>query len=170
MIALVTCLCALLPAFSARAQDAPADTSTADTRPTPLFSDGFETTGDPSLWTIDENLAVQQREVISGAFAARATSNGNGPSFAVKKLDEESHDLYYRVRFNLISQGGTPVNLLRLRTARGDAIVSLFVDPEARLGYVNDVTGETVQSATVIDRGNWHKLQIHAGVGPEKGW
>jgi hypothetical protein len=169
VIALVTCLGALLPALPARAQDAPAGTSAADTQATLLFSDGFETTGDLSLWTIDENLAVQQREVISGTFAARATSNGNGPSFAVKKLDEESHDLYYRVRFNLISQGGTPFDLLRLRTARGDAIVSLFADPDGRLGYVNDVTGETVQSATVISRGNWHELQIHAGVGPDKG-
>jgi hypothetical protein len=169
VIALAICLCALSPAFPARAQDELADTTAADTRPTPLFSDGFETTGDLSLWTIKGDLAVQQREVISGGFAGRATSNGNGPSFAVKKLDEESHDLYYRVRFNLISQGGTPVNLLRLRTARGDAIVSLFVDPDGRLGYVNDVTGETVQSATVINRGNWHELQLHARVEPDKG-
>jgi hypothetical protein len=169
VIALATCLCALSPAFPARAQDAPPDTGTADTQPTPLFSDGFEATGDLSLWTIKGDLEVQQREVISGGFAARATSTGNGPRFAVKKLDEESHDLYYRVRFNLISQGGTPVNLLRLRTARGDSIVSLYVDTAGRLGSVNDATGDIVKTATTIDRGKWHELQLHARIGPDYG-
>jgi hypothetical protein len=169
VIALAACICALTSSFPARAQDAPADTGTADTQPTPLFSDGFEATGDLSLWTIEGDLEVQQREVTSGAFAARGTSDGNGPRFAVKKLDEESNDLYYRVRFNLISQGGTPVNLLRLRTARGDSVVSLYVDPAGRLGSVNDVTGDIVESATTIDRGVWHELQLHARIGPDYG-
>jgi hypothetical protein len=169
VIALAACLCALTSAFPARAQDAPADTGTADAQPTPLFSDGFEATGDLSLWTIEGDLAVQQREVSSGTFAARGTSDGNGPRYAVKKLDEGSHDLYYRVRFNLISQGGNPVNLMRLRTARGDAIVSLYVDPAGRLGYFNDVTGERVESATTVDRGRWHELQLHAQVAPDNG-
>ena len=75
VIALVGCLCALSPAFPARAQDEPADTTTVDSQPTPLFSDGFETTGDLALWTIEGELAVQQREVISGVFAARGTSD-----------------------------------------------------------------------------------------------
>src|SRR5215217_2479639 len=121
VIALATWVCVLSTGCPARAQDGPADTGTADTQPTPLFSDGFETTGDLSLWTIEGDLAVQQREVISGVFAAQGKSDGDGPRYAVKKLDEESHDLYYRVRFNLMSQGGNTVNLLRLRTARGDA-------------------------------------------------
>ena len=169
VIALAGCLCALSPAFPARAQDEPADTTTVDSQPTPLFSDGFETTGDLALWTIEGELAVQQREVISGVFAARGTSDGGGPRFAVKKLDEESHDLYYRVRFNLISQGGNPVNLMQLRTARGDAIVSLYVDSAGRLDYFNEVTGATVKSATSIDRGTWHELQLHARIDPENG-
>ena len=169
VIALVACLWALSPAFPARAQDASTDTGTTDTQPTPLFSDGFEATGDLSLWTIKGDLEIQQREVISGGFAARATSTGNGPRFAVKKLDEESNDLYYRVRFNLLSQGGTPVNLLRLRTARGDAIVSLYVDTAGRLGSVNEVTGDNIKSATAIDRGKWHELQLHARIGPDYG-
>jgi hypothetical protein len=169
VIALAACLCALSPAFAARAQDEPSDTGNADTPPTPLFSDGFEATGDLSLWTIEGELQVQQREVVAGSFAARGTSDGNGPRFAVKKLDEESHDLYYRVRFNLMSQGGNPVNLLRLRSARGDAIVSLYVDPAGRLGYVNDVTGEIVESTVAIDRGRWHELQLHARVDPQNG-
>ncbi len=169
VIALAASFCALLTAISARAQEASSDTGTADA-PAPLFSDGFETTGDLSLWTIEGDLEVQQREVISGGFAARGTNTGNdGPRFAVKKLDEESHDIYYRVRFNLISQGGTPVNLLRLRTARGDAIISLYVNQAGRLGYVNDVTNETVESAVDIDRGIWHEIQLHARVDPSNG-
>jgi hypothetical protein len=172
VIALAACLCALPLAFPARAQDGqeePADSSTADTQPTPLFSDGFEATADLSLWTIKGDLEVQQREVISGGFAARGTSTGNGPRFATKKLDEESNDLYYRVRLNLMSQGGTPVNLLRLRTARGDTIVSLYVDPAGRLGYLNDVTGDHVVSPVIVDRGTWHELQLHARIGPDYG-
>jgi hypothetical protein len=64
VIALAACLCALPLAFPARAQDGqeePADSSTADTQPTPLFSDGFEATADLSLWTIKGDLEVQQR-------------------------------------------------------------------------------------------------------------
>jgi hypothetical protein len=170
LLAITASLNTLSGVDPAHAQDLPTSSDTTPSPSTPLFSDGFEATGDLTLWTMEGGLEVQQREVISGGFAARGTSSGNnGPRFAVKKLDKESHDIYYRVRFNLISQGGNPVNLLRLRSARGDAIISMYVKQDGRLSYVNDVTGDAVESAVSVDRGEWHELQIHARIDPGNG-
>lgn len=133
------------------------NTATATTPVARLFSDGFES-GDMSLWTSSNGLTVQQSQVDSGQYAARATST-SAATYARKTLPSTQRDLYYRVRFKIISQSANTVYLLRYRTAADASIIGLFVSGSGKLGYRNDVTGVSV-SSTDVTKGVWHEVQL----------
>ncbi|MDQ1700617.1 MAG: large repetitive protein, partial [Frankiaceae bacterium] len=126
----------------------------------PAFSDGFET-GDMSQWTTSSGLTPQSAIGFSGSWAARATAS-LAPAFASKTLPSAPAELFYRVRFKLLSQGATsPVNLLRFRTAGGLSIYTVSVGAGGTLQARNDVTGVTTSSTSSVAPGVWHELQAH---------
>ena len=129
-----------------------------------LFSDGFEL-GDLSQWTGGSGLVVQQQEVYAGVYAARGTSTG-APSYAYKRLTSNQSHLYYKVRLKSISQGSRWVYPMRILTANGGQILSLFLTggSSAKIGYQNYVTNSTVTSASTVSRGIWHEIEVHVRI------
>jgi hypothetical protein len=123
----------------------------------PLFSDGFES-GDMSSWTGSTGIVVQQAEVHSGTWAARATSTGS-PSWAYRSLGSAQDELFVRTWFKLISNS-TNVFLVRVRTGAGSIVASLGVNSGGRLFWRDDVAGANTTSATNVTRGVWHEAQM----------
>ena len=165
-------------AYTVRARDAagnlsaPSNLATVATRSPFLFSDDFES-GALTRWTKVLSLTVQQQEVYAGSYAARATSTGPA-SWAYQQLSATQSELYYRVRFKIVSQGPNLAYLLKFRTASGTSILGAYVSSTGKLAYRNDAGLQTVVSATPVSRGVWHTLQvrvfINGGAGQTETW
>ena len=123
-----------------------------------VFADGFET-GSLSKWTSVTGLVVQQQDVFSGSWAARATSTGPA-TWAYASLGSTYSDLYYRIRFKVVSQA-TTANLIKFRTSTGSSILGVYLTSTGKLSYRNDVAGQSTTSSTVVSLGSWHTLQVH---------
>jgi chitodextrinase len=128
-----------------------------------IFADGFET-GDLSKWSSVSGLTASQALVDTGTWGARSTSDGTSGASAQVTLDAGVSDLYYRLRFQKVSQGAVSVNLARLRTSTNAAIATAFVSSTGRLGYRNDLTGISTTSPAPVSAGAWHELQFHVTV------
>jgi chitodextrinase len=131
------------------------------------FSDGFESGALPPKWSTVAGLNVQQAVVDSGTYGAEATSNGAAGASAVAVLDRTVPELYYRVRFQLLSQGANTVSLIRLRNGLVGAnpIGSVFISTTGKLGFRNDVAATQVTATTTSVIPNvWHELQLHVNV------
>src|SRR5215213_8183604 len=134
-----------------------------------LFSDGFES-GNLSQWTNGQGLIVQNQQVASGNYAAQGTSAAGNATYVRKALLVPQTDLYYRIRFKVISQAANTVNLLKFRTAANASMVSLSVNNLGKLSYRNDVAGLSVNSPIAVNKGVWQTLQVHvriAGTGSQ---
>ena len=131
------------------------------------FSDGFESGTMVPPWTsVSGPLVVQQQEVRTGNFAARAASTGVAAS-ASKTLAATQTDLYYRMRFKLLSAPTASPYFGRFRTASNVSILGLFVSSSGKLSYRNDVAGTSLSSTNplaVVTTGAWHEVQVHLTV------
>jgi parallel beta-helix repeat protein len=167
--------------YQVRARDAAgnvsalSDPAIATTPGFPVFADGFET-GDFSKWTANMGLVTQQQETYAGTWGARGTSAG-AATWAYKHLDTTYPEVYYRIRFKVLSQGSTSnstVHLLKVRTSSGASLLGLFRSPKGNLGYRNDVAAVSVTSSTALTTGVWHEVQIrvkvHDGSGETETW
>jgi hypothetical protein len=110
-------------------------------------------------------LSIQPREVYAGSWAAEGTSTGGGGAFATAQLAAGQTDLYYRVRFKILSlTGPEAVNLLKFRQAAGTAIAELYVTASGLLGYRNNVLGVSNTSSIAVSAGVWHDAQMRVRV------
>lgn len=139
----------------------PSDTVTATAPgPAPIFSDSFES-GDLSSWTTATGVVVQQQEVHTGSYAAEAQSTG-AAAYASKTLGTAQSDLYYRLRFKVLSRTGQVyVSRLRAANAAAQSLIAWSVSTTGKLAYRNDVTGVSTTSTTVVPTGAWQELQVH---------
>lgn len=127
-----------------------------------LFTDGFEG-GNLSHWSTNNGLVVQQAKVYAGLFAGRATTTGVA-TWAYKQLSPAQSDLYYRLRFHVISQGANSVYLLKLRTATGTSILGVYRSSSGVISIRNDAGDLTTNSSTAASLGAWHTLELHAKI------
>ncbi len=167
-------------AYTVRAIDAAGNASAASataTATTPtiavLFHDGFES-GNLSSWTnpaptnnpVNNGLAISQSPVLSGSYAARATSTGLGAS-AWRTVNPTETNLYYEARFNAASHN-TSVNLLRFRAnnTSGSSIATLGLSSTNKLTIRNDAGAApaSVTGTTTASPGNWHTAQLHVSL------
>ncbi|MBA3415205.1 MAG: Ig-like domain-containing protein, partial [Chloroflexia bacterium] len=125
------------------------------------FTDGFED-GDLSHWTESEGLRVQTDEVAAGRYAARG---GGDPALATTSLNPAQADIYYRVKFQLIDRGRTPVTLLAVRTAAGKPLVTLQVTADGRLGVRNAAAKSNATGDVQVTLGDWHEVELHVRTG-----
>ena len=151
--------------YEVRARDAsgnlsaPSNSASVTIAPqTILFADGFES-GGLSQWTQNNGLVVQQQQTFSGGFSARATSTGPA-AWAYKTLPSVESNVYYRVRFKVVSLGST-ANFMKFRTASGGSILGVYMSSSGRLSYRNDIAGVSTMSSTTVSQGVWHALQVH---------
>ena len=126
-----------------------------------LFSDGFES-GDLSQWSAPVGLSVQTGTVSTGTYAARATSVGTAAAWAYRQLATTQTNLYYRLRFNVVSPipPTATTYLGKFRTSTGTSLLGLYVSTTGKLGYRNDVAATSTTSSTAVGAG-WHTAEIH---------
>jgi parallel beta-helix repeat protein len=163
--------------YQVRARDAAgnasglSNTATATTPASggaPLFSDGFET-GTFANWTSNTGLVAQQQEVFAGSWAARGSTT-SAAMWAYKTLASTHSELFYRIRFKVISQGASStVNTLKLRTATGTALLGVFRNSSGNLGYRNEVAAVSTNSTTPISTGVWHEVQVRIRINGASG-
>jgi hypothetical protein len=110
---------------------------------------------------------VVQHDVVDaqgGMWAARATGSGKAVS-AYTSLNAAYTNIYTKLRFDVISQGANSVNLVKLLRSTGGAIGGLSLSTTGKLTLRNDVAGITTTSSTIVSRGAWHTLELHAVIG-----
>jgi acid phosphatase type 7 len=126
------------------------------------FQDGFES-GNMSAWTTNQGIVVQQTDVFSGSWAARAQGAGT-KAFATVMLPSSLTEVFYRVRVKVVSNAQKLV-LLKLRRSSG-VVAVVGVNANGTLFRQNKaITGGTRNSATVIRDGSWHELVLHVRTG-----
>ena len=108
-------------------------------------------------------LGVQQQEVANGTWAARATSI-KAPAYASKTLDAAQADLYYRIKFKLISPPTSSLYLGKVRTETNASILGLYISARGKLSYRNDIGQVTRTSSQLVSPGQWHEVQLHVRV------
>jgi fibronectin type 3 domain-containing protein len=159
--------------YQIKARDAANNTSSFSntatvTLPSLLFSDGFES-GDFSAWTLPSgtSIAITSQEHYAGVYAAHATSNGSTASYAYKSLTTAQSDLYYTLRFKIISKssgaGGTSAYVQRFRsgTTGGTSIGGVLISSTNKLGYRNDAASTSNTNGPIVTLGVWHEVQTH---------
>src|SRR5205814_9787089 len=124
-----------------------------------LFSDDFES-GDLSKWSTLGGLAVQQDLVAGGSWAARSTSTAGTAAYTYGTLAGQVSDLYYHVRFQVVSQGANTVNLAKLRTSTNGSIGGLILTSGGNLGFRDDIAATTTNSGLTVTRGGGHEAVI----------
>ena len=143
----------------------PSSDSSSTTATTFIFYEGFET-GNLSRWTGVSGLVAQSNVVASGNWAARATATGNTNAvrYAYEQLPATYQSAYYHVNFRIQSNQGSPADLLRLDNASGGSLVTLNYDAKRKLGYRNDVAGQSRLSSTTLNVGQWHSAIVRVVV------
>lgn len=128
-----------------------------------LFSDAFES-GTMASWARVTAVTAQAGIGMTGSFGAHAVA-ASGSAWADTPLPAPQTDLYYRVRFNLISTtAGANTYLLRLRNATLGSIIGVYASSTGKLAYRNDVAGVSVLSTVAVSTGAWHELQLHVNI------
>jgi chitodextrinase len=138
--------------------------STSPCAPPALFVDDFES-GSLSRWTANLGLTADSSQAHAGSFGARASSGTSGASaWAYQQLPSTQTTLDYTLWFKMIAQGQNVVDLLKLRTATGTALLTVFASPTGVLGYQNNVTTLSTYSRTAVSPAAWHKLEVRTTV------
>jgi hypothetical protein len=122
-----------------------------------VFLEGFES-GDLSQWSGGAGLAVEGGDAFAGGLAARATTGGSA-MYGYKELSSGRYELYYGVRFKVVSQADS-FALLKFRTASGSSVARLWLTSAGRLAIRNDVMGVATQSLTAVTAGWWHTVKV----------
>ncbi|MFL5910557.1 MAG: DNRLRE domain-containing protein [Gaiellaceae bacterium] len=164
--------------YSVRAVDASGNESNAGSSvgvtaraalPGLLFADGFET-GTMGGWTGAVGIVPEQGSAASGAWRARAATAG-GTAYAYWTLGAAQPELYYRLRFEVISSGS--VTLLKLRNTAGQTVTEAALSSTGRLLFRNTLAGTTASSGVSPSTGRWHELEVHLATGASgllEGW
>jgi hypothetical protein len=133
--------------------------------PPPIFRDGFET-GTMAAWSAVNRVTVVSGDTPpgGGTRAARATSTTGTTAFAYKQLPSTYTDGWMRVWVKVAQQGSTKVNLLRVGTATGAALVTICRSAAGNICLRNAVAAKNLTSTVPISTG-WHRIELHTHVG-----
>ncbi len=125
-----------------------------------LFADGFES-GSFAAWSASAGLVIETGDARSGIRAAG--NNGTSNAWARAVWPTAETDLYARAFVKLYSSS-TAVRLLRFRTSTGGPIARLYLTSVRRLAIRNDVAGINRVSTITVTTGEWHEVELRAGV------
>jgi hypothetical protein len=135
-----------------------------------VFSDGFET-GDLAQWhQTDLGLVTTQDVVHDGAWAARATATAGTHAYAVAPLPGSVLEATYTTWFNVLSQGGNTLYLMRARRSVSSPLVGVYLTATGKLATRNETSsGAGSQASKTSVEPGWHLLKLHLLVGGSAG-
>lgn len=140
----------------------PTSTQAGNTQPV-MLRDDFES-GNLTAWTVSGGVISQQQEVFAGSYAARASTT-SAAAYAYRSLPSTQSNLYYRVRFKVLSQGSSSAPyLLRFRTSSNVSLLGVYLATNGTLAYRNDAGSVSRSSTTVVSKNAWHDLQVHVRI------
>jgi hypothetical protein len=128
-----------------------------------LFADDFES-GTLNAWTTVSGLTLTTTDPYAGTYAAQALSTSGTPAYAITALPNSASDLHVRVRFFVATQGANTVYLLKLRTPTGTSLGGVFISSTGKLGFRNDIAGQSTTTTVAVSPGTWHTLLLHVVV------
>ena len=149
--------------YTVKARDAAGnvspDSATASTR-TWVFGDGFES-GDFRRWTNSTAIQATTLQAFSGSYGAEAASQKTNAAYAVRTLPSTYSDLYYDLRFKMVTGKSANTDVLRFRTASGTNLLSLYYSDKKMLALQNDVSNTPTVSNVAVPVGIWQEAQVH---------
>ena len=129
-----------------------------------LFIEDFES-GSMAAWSASTGLIVEDAVGIGGSHAARATTSGANAAFAWDALPAPRDELFYRLRFRLVSRGPGTTYIARLRTPSHGSLLGVYLAANGRLAYRNDISAAGNANGPLVTPGVWHELQVRASIG-----
>ncbi len=134
---------------------------------TAIFADDF-TGGNFSNWTSATRLTIDAGTGSPAAPSARAQVTAQS-AFATKLLTGTFSQVCMSMSVNVTTQGGTAIDLLRLRTAANGPVAKVYLNASGTLLVRSDVAGTQQSSSTAIGTG-WHELELCGTVGAAGTW
>lgn len=132
-----------------------------------IFSDDFGS-GNFSNWTSVTRMTIDNSTGGAAPPSARAQVTGQS-AFASKTLSSTFTDVCMSVAVNVANQGGTGLNLVRLRTASNGPIAKVYVNPRGILAIRADFSGSVTLSGTALPSG-WNVVELCGTVGTSGTW
>ena len=134
-----------------------------------IFVDDFES-GNLGQWNASGAFTVDTSQPFAGAYGAREVADGGAAAFVTHDFSSAQTDLYYRVRFNILSQDTVSDYLMRVRTAGNQSLIGISVSSTGKLSYRNDTPGGVNHASSVTVTGNaWHEVQMRVKVAGSSG-
>ena len=132
-----------------------------------IFADEFSS-NDFSNWTSATRLTIDGGTGSPAAPSARAQVTAQS-AFATKLLTGTFSQVCMSMNVNVTTQGGTAIDLLRLRTAANGPVAKVYLNASGTLLVRSDVSGTQQSSSTAIGTG-WHELELCGTVGAAGTW
>ena len=132
---------------------------------TATFADDFS--GGLAGWTSVTRITSDVGIGSTAPPSARGNPTGQS-AFATTDLPSTLTTACLSAQIWVASQGGTTIDLFRLRTSTGGPIAKTFIDAQGRLLVRNDFAGTQVNSLVVMPAG-WNRVELCGTVGAA-GW
>ncbi len=126
-----------------------------------VFSDGFET-GDLSQWSTVNGLTIESALAHSGTFGAQESSTG-ATTYAYKALPGSYTQLWAQA-WVYVQSASTSANFIGYRGSNGGSIINLYINGSGDLALRNNVGLVTTYSSTLMPKGSWHRVVLHATI------
>ncbi len=134
------------------------DTSDPITTLGNVFADAFDT-GDLSAWTTSTGLTIDNANGGASPPSALGSVSGS-PAWAARNLSSTYTDLCVSFAVNVTSQGGTAVDLMRMRTAANGSLAKVYRGADGVLYVRNDVGSTQRSSNTMLATSGWHTVEL----------
>ena len=132
-----------------------------------IFADEFSS-NDFSNWTSATRLTIDGGTGSPAAPSARAQVTAQS-AFATKTLTGTFSQVCMSTNVNVTTQGGTAIDLLRLRTAANGPVAKVYLNASGTLLVRSDVANTQQSSSTAIGTG-WHEIELCGTVGAATTW
>lgn len=167
--------------YSVVARDAAGNASTSSdpasvTTPSTVFADGFES-GNLGAWTSPTaGMTILPGTAGSGTYAGgyalEIKSSGTGTAYAYRKLDGNNFDIYAKLSLKVLSTSPLTksLNLLKLQTAGGTSLATLYLGSTRKLQVYDDggvaaqVLGGTSSNpccSAQLSYDQWYQVEVH---------
>src|SRR5204862_229957 len=106
-----------------------------------------------------DDITITTPDTVAPSVPSRLVVSASGAGALVSWSAEQS-TLDRTMWFKVLSFGANVVDVAKLRTGSGAALLTVFVSPTGVLGYQNNVTTVSTYSTTPVSQAVWHKLVV----------